>query len=59
MKKIKSRIGNSSLKIHKWNDGKISIELDPHKGEIDCESARFSVGLLKEDVEDLIRILKN
>jgi len=59
MEEINSRIGNAKLRIHKWSDGKVSIELKPHEGEIDCEEARNSIGLLKEDVEKLIAILKN
>jgi hypothetical protein len=59
MEEIKSRMGNSSLKVHKWPDGKVSIEIKPHEGSIDCESARYSVGLLKEDISKLIETLKN
>ena len=58
MEEIKSRMGNSSLKIHKWPDGKVSIELKPHEGPIDCEDSRNSVGLLPEDVKDLIKKLE-
>ena len=58
MEEIKSRIGNSSLKIHKWTDGKVSIEIKPHEGKIDGEDARNSVGLVEEDVKKLMEALK-
>jgi hypothetical protein len=59
MTEIKSRAGNSSLKISKWPDGKISITVNPHQGPIDCEDARNSVGLHKEDIDSLISELRN
>jgi hypothetical protein len=58
MAEIKSRAGNSSLKIDKWPDGKISITLKPHQGKIDCECARNSVGLHQEDIDKLVGELK-
>jgi len=57
MNEIKSRIGNSSLTVHKWEDGKVSISMKPHDGEIDCEEARSSVGLYPEDVKQLVDLL--
>ncbi|MEK6899008.1 MAG: hypothetical protein AABW79_02840 [Nanoarchaeota archaeon] len=57
MGEFRSRIGNASLKVHKWADGKVSIELKPHEGEIDCDAARGCVGLYPEDVEKLVNCL--
>ena len=57
MKEFKSRAGNSSFEIFKWRDGKVSIKFKPHEGEIDCEDARNSVGLFKEDIDELVKEL--
>jgi predicted RNA-binding protein with RPS1 domain len=59
MAEIKSRVGNSFLKIDKWPDGKVSLSIKPHEGPTDCEHTRNSVGLFKEDIDSLIQELKN